>query len=322
MGFRVEIRGAAALAALAVAVSACADSVAPRSGLLPATPSLTITNELYDLLSGPFPEGMHGGEVRLCKAVSSGDPGATFNFTVTTNGAGTLPDATPTLVVPAGDTACVIVYTSLIGNGGGAEQVVITEDPDQTDWDLVDIDTRRLLGQGMFNAGLYTAPRLDDAEDFANRKATVYANNDMARIVTFLNDFTPPTGCTYTKGWYQNKNGAPTVIAVDGRTKSEAQTIFASTPGKPNGVTWGSDNLLHNLYQQLLAALQNLGGDANEDNGPAAVDAAIDAAQDGTGGTGLNITTTLTHDQMAALVTVLTAFNEGTYAGWPHCRTD
>lgn len=141
----------------------------------------------------------------------------------------------------------------------------------------------------------------------------------MARRVTFVN-FTPPTvvGCTYTKGWYQNKNGSPTVVAVDGRTKEEAQTIFKSTPS-PNpdknlGVTWGTDNLLHNLYQQLLAALLNGGA-----SGPAAVQQAILDAQAGTNGTGLNITTTLDHDEMAALVETLSAFNEGEFAGWPHC---
>jgi hypothetical protein len=133
----------------------------------------------------------------------------------------------------------------------------------------------------------------------------------------------PTTGCTYTKGWYQNKNGAPTVIAVDGRTKSEAQQIFAATPGQPGNVTWGDDNKpnnLLNLYQQFLAALQNLGGDANEDAGPADVDAAIDAVQAGTGGTGLNITTTLTDTQISDLIDVLSAFNEGQFAGWPHCE--
>lgn len=128
----------------------------------------------------------------------------------------------------------------------------------------------------------------------------------------------PPSVCTYTKGWYRN-NGADTVIAVDGRTKAEAQAIFAATPGQPGGVTFGGDATLLNLYQQLLAALNNLGGDANEDAGPAAVDAAIDAAQNGTGGTGLNITTTLTQEQMSDLIDVLSAFNEGEFAGFPHC---
>jgi hypothetical protein len=141
--------------------------------------------------------------------------------------------------------------------------------------------------------------------------------------ITFFNvPEPPPEGCTYTKGWYQNKNGSPTVIGVDGRTKQEAQAIFAATPGKPGGVTWGinnSPNSLLNLYQQLLAALNNLGGDANFHNGPDAVDQAIDAALAGTGGTGKNITTTLTQQQIGGLTETLASFNEGTFPGWPHC---
>ena len=128
----------------------------------------------------------------------------------------------------------------------------------------------------------------------------------------------PPSVCTYTKGWYRN-NGSDTVIAVDGRTKAQAQAIFGATPGKPGGVTWQGGNNTLNLYQQLLAALNNLGGDANEDAGPAAVDAAIDEAQAGTGGTGLNITTTLTQAQVSSLIDTLSAFNEGKFAGFPHC---
>jgi len=139
-------------------------------------------------------------------------------------------------------------------------------------------------------------------------------------VITFTNTFTPPpsTGCTYTKGWYRN-NGSSTVIAVDGRSIAEAQAIFNATPGQPGSVTFGGNNTLLNLYQQFLAALNNLGGDANEDLGPAAVDAAIDAVQAGTGGTGFAITTTLTQTQMSALIETLSDFNEGTFAGWPHC---
>jgi hypothetical protein len=137
-------------------------------------------------------------------------------------------------------------------------------------------------------------------------------------VVTFTNTEDVTTGCTFTKGWYRN-NGSSTVIAVDGRSIAEAQAIFNATPGKPGTVTFGGDASLLNLYQQFLAALNNLGGDANEDDGPDAVDAAIDAVQAGTGGTGTAITTTLTQTEIATLTATLAAFNEGTLAGWPHC---
>lgn len=123
----------------------------------------------------------------------------------------------------------------------------------------------------------------------------------------------PSGGCTFTKGWYRN-HGSNTVTAVDGRTKAQAQAIFDATPGQPGGVTWQGGNDVLNLYQQLLAAILNGGT-----SGPAATQAAIAAAQAGTGGTGLNITTTLTQTQISDLIDALTAFNEGTLAGFPHC---
>jgi hypothetical protein len=123
----------------------------------------------------------------------------------------------------------------------------------------------------------------------------------------------PSGGCTFTKGWYRN-HGSNTVTAVDGRTKAQAQAIFDATPGKPGGVTFGGDNSLLNLYQQLLAAILNGGT-----GGPAGVQSAIAAAQAGTGGTGLNITTTLTHTQITDLTNTLDNFNSGLDAGFPHC---
>jgi hypothetical protein len=141
-----------------------------------------------------------------------------------------------------------------------------------------------------------------------------FINTVHGTVLTYTNTFTPPaTGCTFTKGWYRN-NGSNTVTIVDGRSKADAQAIFNATPGKPGNVTWQGGNDVLNLYQQLLAALLNGGA-----TGPAAVQAAITAAQAGTGGTGQNITTNLTQAQVSALIDTLSAFNEGTFAGFPHC---
>ncbi|MFL5620546.1 MAG: hypothetical protein ACJ79A_19380 [Gemmatimonadaceae bacterium] len=123
------------------------------------------------------------------------------------------------------------------------------------------------------------------------------------------------TGCTYTKGWYRN-NGSNTIIAVDGRTVGQEQQIFAATPGKPGSVTFGADNNNLNLYQQLLAALNNLNGDATA--GPPALDAAIAAALAATSGTGTNIIVAPGTD-VSGLISALSSFNEGELAGWPHC---
>jgi hypothetical protein len=313
--------------AIAAFAMACADSAtAPRRALLPDGIALAISTTVIDFQGGgSYPTGVADGYVVLCK---TGDAAGTFSFSVAVTGGATT-NVTRTLGAGGGtDCGTGPAFTSAVSGNGAPDQVVITE-ATQANWAVTGVDIVQFLARGIFGPdpgpGGYTAPRLDDAFSVANRQATVYVNGDMARRVTFTNHFTPPpvTGCTYTKGWYQNKNGAPTVTAVDNRTKSEAQTILASTPSplpKQNlGVTWGTDNLLHNLYQQLLAALLNLGGNGHEHDGPQAVDNAIDAALAGTGGTGLNITTTLTHDEMSALVDVLSAFNEGTFQGWPHC---
>ena len=307
-----------AVLVIAAFTAACADPVTGPTRLLSNDVALAVTDTLYKGVDGPA--GINSGEVELCKTTIGG--GATFTFSVTVNGVET--PANESITLAGAGTACypVPVHTANFGNEVAPDVVVITEGANPTSqWALTAINTRRYLAEGLYNGGGYTAPRLSDVEDVPNRKATVYINGDMARRVTFTNTFTPTqtTGCTYTKGWYQNKNGAPTVIGVDGRTKSEAQQIFAATPGKPGNVTFSGINSLLNLYQQLLAALNNLGGDLKEHDGPPALDAAIDAAKLGTGGSGLAITTNLTQTQIGALTSTLASFNEGGMTGWPHC---
>jgi hypothetical protein len=176
---------AVALAALTVA---CTDPTMPDRTLVTDGASRTVTHELYVFPSPGFPTGILPGEIELCKSVPEDDPGGTFDFTVTTNGTGSLPDATPTITVGPGGTECITAYVSHVFNSA-VEQVVITENTPPTNWTLVDIDTRQLLAEGIFNAGGYTSPRLSDAENVGTRTATLFINNDMARVVTFTNDF-------------------------------------------------------------------------------------------------------------------------------------
>ena len=305
------------LVALAAFAVACSDPTTPSPSVLGSSP---FTDIITPARTASPPVAF--GAIELCK---TSNVGGDFDFDATyTAGtalvSGTL-DTDPDITIPAGGgTVCTVIYSgSTLSNTGGADQVVIVETANAVP--LTNIDIIQYLHPDPNYGTAGSAPRLNDSESEAARTATVKINSDMSRRVTFTNTATVTTGCTYTKGWYQNKNGAPTVVAVDGRTKAQAQTILASTPS-PNpdknlGVTWGDDNLLHNLYQQLLAALLNLG--LNATAGPDAVDAAISAALAGTGGTGLNITTTLTHEQMSDLVDVLSDFNEGKFAGWPHC---
>jgi len=312
-------RGSTVVLAIAAFAMACTDPASPDTRVPSAGPMLAIIDQIGNYPQSN-PDVMTAGDVRVCKTIPAGDPNLTFTFTATVTP--TIPPGVPLAPVQyqingvGGSTVCTDVFTST-KNGAELDQVVIVESAPPVNWALTAIDFVRIDDGAGYDP---PAPGNDVTAVLGTRTATVYVNNDMGRIVTFTNDFTPPTvtGCTYTKGWYRN-NGSSTVIAVDGRTVAEAQAIFNATPGKPGAVTFGGDNTLLNLYQQLLAALNNLGGDANAHDGPDAVDDAIDDALAGTGGSGTNITTTLTQTEMSDLIDTLSAFNEGTFTGWPHC---
>jgi len=323
---RITVSRFLPVALVAAFVSACADAPTSTVGFSPSLPSMhvvPIAAPTYELLT-------------LCKAGPVGT--YTFDATAThpvlrnpTTGAIGQTSGTYTIVVSAGSTIDVggnpvpgACYNfsghNYIAIAGGTVSATVT----------------------VVESGIPAGIDFDHVVTYQNTSGTVSSSSSTtnsasgqiggiggvamfgAGLLFYNVAETVPEGCTYTKGWYQNKNGAPTVIAVDGRSITEAQAIFAATPGQPGSVTWGTSNKpnsLLNLYQQLLAALNNLGGDAFEDAGPDDVDAAIDAAQNGTGGSGLNITTTLTATEIGNLTATLSAFNEGQYAtdGWPHC---
>ena len=154
-----------------------------------------------------------------------------------------------------------------------------------------------------------------------NSPVSIKLNEYIGTLLVYVNaPIQTGGGCTYTKGWYRN-NGSNTIIATaDGLSKSQQQQVFNATPGKPGLVTWTGGNNTLNLYQQLLAAINNLGG--NETAGPAAVDAAIAAAKAGTtvttNGGGVQITLVAGTD-VSGLIATLSSFNEGSLAGFPHC---
>jgi hypothetical protein len=293
--------------ALAAFAMACADPAGPTRALLPTASTLA----LNPVPGYPFPSSPIDGLVTLCKI---SNVAGTFDFDVSVNG-GTATQVSIT-VDPGEENTRVChtdpLFNSDLGSGQVDEVVIVEDDPGAGVTVTVDIDQ-------YFVATLpYHASALLDEFDVSPRTATVFINDDLEKRVTFTN--TAPdeqTGCTYTKGWYRN-NGSSTVIAVDGRSVADAQAIFNATPGKPGTVTFGGNNTLLNLYQQLLAALNNLAGDPL--GGPDDVDDAIADALAGTsGGPGVDITTTLTQTEMSDLIDVLSAFNEGEYAGWPHC---
>lgn len=256
----------------------------------------------------PAPEAAPG-KIIVCK---TGNVGGSFTFTRTTEGPNLVASsyvggaAASVSGVDIAVNTCLEVANDDSPSGSGSH-ITVTEAPAA--------NTVQTITACRFRGYALDGVTLNPPENcvYVNG-GDLFLNHFHGFVITYNNVFTPPpTGCTFTKGWYRN-NGSDTVVPVDGRTKAQAQAIFDATPGKPGGVTWQGTNDVLNLYQQLLAALLNGGA-----SGPAAVQAAITAAQAGTGGANLAITTNLTQAQVSALINTLSSFNEGTFAGWPHC---
>jgi len=285
---------AASMAFALAGVIACSTETTTPDRLLAPTAS-------FDLTGDP-----NAGALEVCKNGTAAD------FTVTFGGNFDAADVTGGITSAGGNSytfsltagQCLTIYNRPIVGG-------VELDPNVT---ATVVETAP-SGGITFGSVTATAEGNTSSTDQAARSGTVAFNMFHDARITFVNVPAPSTGCTFTKGWYRN-NGSSTIIAVDGRSVSDEQAIFAATPGKPGSVTWGDDNNNLNLYQQLLAALNNLGGDPLA--GPADVDAAIAAALAATGGSGTTITVAAGTD-VSGLISVLSSFNEGSLTGWPHC---
>ena len=250
----------------------------------------------------PAPEAATG-KLIVCK---TGNAGGSFSFTRTTEG----PNIVGSTFVGTGPITIAVNTCLEVANddspSGSGSHITVTEAPAA--------NTVQTIAACRFRGYQLDGVTLNPPENcvYVNG-GDLFLNHFHGYVITYNNVFTPPsTGCTFTKGWYRN-NGSSTVTAVDGRSKADAQAIFAATPGKPGNVTWEGDNNTLNLYQQLLAAILNGGL-----NGPTAVKNAIAAAQAATGGTGQNITLVAGTD-VSGLIDVLSSFNEGEFPNWPHC---
>jgi hypothetical protein len=155
---------------------ACADPMVPDRAAVQGDISRLVTTSTQ---SWPF-SGIAGGAVELCKV--SNVPG-TFDFTYTVNG------GQPQAVSVTAGAPCVEIFRSTKDNLPTPDVVVITENALPAGW-ATTIDTDRIL---LANA-TYPTPRLDDLEEPAQRRVTLYINADMARRTTFTNTFTetPP----------------------------------------------------------------------------------------------------------------------------------
>ena len=280
-------------------LAACSDSpTAPTKAAFVPKSSFAVGA----VTNGPAPIAVTG-KIIVCK---TGNAGGAFAFTRSTEG----PAVDPTGSVAANQTIatgkCLEVANDDSPSGSGSH-ITVTE--------AVAANTVQTITACSFRGYALDGVTLNAPENctYVNG-GDLFLNHFHGYVITYNNAFTPVQGCTFTKGWYRN-NGSNTVTAVDGRSKAEAQAIFNATPGKPGSVTWQGGNDVLNLYQQLLAALLNGGATS----GITAVTDAITAAQIGTGGTGTAITTNLTQAQVSALIATLSAFNEGSFTGFPHC---
>ena len=292
----------------AMVMLACADAATTPARVLSSEPALVVVG---DAVAG----GIETEILKVCKVWVGQAP---VNVTATLNNAQAGDIISPFTIPAAGAGGLTCRVVAIRGAASATVDYTVTESAQAagvtTTWTIDSNDNADDASGSGLVSGAVTLGGLAPG-----------TSSPRGAVITFTNTVPPPppppSVCTYTKGFYRN-HGSDLVIAVDGRTKAQAQAILDATPGKPGSVDFGGDNTLLNLYQQFLTALINLGGDANEDNGPTAVDNAIDAVQAGTSGTGLTITTTLTQTEMSDLINTLSAFNEGLLAGFPHCDED
>ena len=278
----------AVASAAMIGIAACAgESAGPGSMLAPTSAARHEVGEPADNVP-------QTGHLKLCK---EGNVDGTFTVTRAPFGTASSGAVISPVTVEAGQ--CKIVATD-VSAVGSASDIVINE-----------------TSEGFVSAS-YVGTDVGESGTYTNNVTALRINPFHGYVVTYVNHVEEEVpGCTYTKGWYRNKNGSQTIIdGIDGLDIATQQTIFGATPGKPNGVTWGADNNNLNLYQQLLAALNNLGGNAT--GGPDAVDDAIEDALAATSVSGLAITVAAGTD-VSGLISVLSSFNEGEFAGWPHC---
>ena len=126
--------------------------------------------------------------------------------------------------------------------------------------------------------------------------------------------------CTYTKGYYRNHASVTSsvIAGMDGTialgsknlTAAQAQDILNATPGQSVNVSWGTDNLLLNLSQQVLASELNM---ARGSTASSAVQSAITQANGAitvtTGGLLIHVSTSLSKSSESTLVALIEGFN-------------
>ena len=258
------------LAALALLAAACADPVGLNRSLVPQSGASfdvlvnpnTVNNQIY-----PPPAGLTAGQVRLCKDTPAGDPSQNWSFSVTVaseidNAPLNAPVAPTTPVIIAGVAGgapeCVLVFTST-KVGTELDRVTIIEQALPANWSLTHIHIDRYR-----DGPTYIPPAGTplDAGNLATRTATLYINNDLERVVTFTNDFSPTGTQGCTPGYWKQDQHADSWNAPYDPT-DDFDATFGVNLFNPNITLLDALNLngggggLNQLARAAVAALLN-----------------------------------------------------------------
>jgi hypothetical protein len=133
--------------------------------------------------------------------------------------------------------------------------------------------------------------------------------------------------CTYTKGYYRNhpSTTASVIAGMGGHitlgsaslNAVDAQAILNATPGQPGNVSWGTDNLLLNLAQQVLAGELNVARGSTATSAQLAAIASANAAMTVTKGSLgiIRISTSLSGTNESTLESTIEGFNSSNDCG-------
>jgi hypothetical protein len=247
-------------------------------------------------------EATQTGTIKVCKAASGEGVTGTFQFTVGST------------EVEADVNGCSLPVTVTAG-----EPITVTE----TGPSGYTVTAISCAGGGSCGTA-----------DLQNKTIDATAAANEVTEVTFTNqaEVEAEGPCTLTKGYYRNHAGRVAELVGSGLDvgsttlpAAQVQAILNATPGQPGGVSFDS-NLTLNLSQQLLSALLNVQANSlSLSDLPTDVQDAIAQAIAGLSVSVNGNSITLSFSQqgsytMSQLVSILSQFNEGQYAGFSHCE--
>ncbi len=210
---------------------------------------------------------------------------ATFSVVAVPTAGGATITTTPTIT---GGT-CQIVHTNSL-DAGSFYDVTVTQTSPATPTSMT-CTTINPIGPG----------------DCAAGSASYNINAYHGALATFTNAAPVPKGCTYTQGWYKNQ-GASTLPKGNFALSGQTYLQVLNTP--PKG------NVYYILAHQYIAASQNA---ARIGGSPVAAQLAAAATYFSVATPANPLPAGYTKEGVTALANTLDSFNNGNYAGYPHC---